>query len=73
MIRLNIPYRANSQVRPSVWNFDPPFLEAGEQATIVGALTGGADPLYLVRRDRDSEERAVYRALLSKCGEFLCL
>ena len=72
MIRLSIPYRANSRVCPSVWNFDPPFLEAGEQATIVGVLAGGANPLYLVRRDRDSEDRAIYRALLSEHGEFLC-
>ena len=68
MSDLDIKYTATRSASFSVWRFDVPWLKRGETATIVGYCTTGSNPLYQVRRDRDGEEKAVYRDLLMEYG-----
>ena len=66
---LNIKYTATRSARFSAWNFDPPWLEKGETATIVGWHVADAlNPLYEVKRDRDGATKAIYRRDLMEYG-----
>ena len=65
---LNIKYTAHRSASFSAWNFDEPWLERGETATIVGYWTTGSNPLYKVKRDRDGAEKAIHHDLLVKYG-----
>ena len=70
MSELKIKYTATRPASFSSWNFDAPWLQRGETATIFGWWV--ADPvnsLYKVRRDRDGDEKAVHQRLLLEYGE----
>jgi hypothetical protein len=67
---LDIKYTAKKTLRLSAWAFDPPFLLEGETATVIGYYTGGENPLYVVRRDRDGVESPAHRRILQEAGEF---
>lgn len=65
----SIKYTCTRAASFSVWSFDPPWLQAGETATIFGWYVTGENPLYKVRRDSDGKEKAIYRDQLLRYGE----
>lgn len=66
-------YLATQPAIYSNWNFDSPWLEAGETATIIRILVEDREnPFYLMQRDRDGEKKAVHRNRLLDRGEFYC-
>lgn len=68
--KLNIKYTATRNASFSVWSFDEPWLLAGETATIFDYYVAGANPLYVLRKDKDPEStKAVHRSLLLEYGE----
>ena len=62
---LDIAFTLSSNLSPSVWNFDPVFIYAGENARIVGSWVTGS--LYRVR-NAAGKEKAISRLDLIKCG-----
>lgn len=66
---MQIPVQAKRVLKTSQWHFDPPFLNPGDRATIVGFVVAHpTNPLYLVKRDHDGVVQAIYRDDLVKCG-----
>ncbi len=66
---MQISIRAERVLKTSQSHFDPPFLNPGDRATIVGFVVAHpVNPLYLVKRDNDGVVQMVYRNDLVGCG-----
>ncbi|MFQ3618475.1 MAG: hypothetical protein SNJ57_16260 [Cyanobacteriota bacterium] len=66
---MQIPIQAKKTLKTSQWHFDPPFLNPGDRATIVGFLVAHpVNPLYLIKRESDGVVQTVYRNDLVACG-----
>lgn len=66
---ISIAYTCTRSTSFSAWNFDNPWLYAGETATIFGWWVADADnPFYKVRRNSDGDEKALHRSRLLEYG-----
>ena len=66
---LNIKYTATRSASFSAWSIDSPWLEKDETATITGwHFADELNPLYVVKRDRDGDTKAIYRRDLMEYG-----
>ena len=67
---ISIVYTCTRTTSFSAWNFDAPWLYAGETAMIFGWWDGpgSANPFYKVRRNSDGDEKALHRSRLLDYG-----
>ena len=69
-LRFSIAYKCLKTTNFSAWSLDKTWLRRGETAQIVEVLTAdGMNALYRVKRDRDGDERCIYRSILLEYGE----
>lgn len=66
-MKIIIPFILSKDFFPSVWNFDPCFIKAGEPAKVIEVIVAASNPLYLVE-NKEGKQKAIHRNYLVEHG-----